>query len=59
MPYEFSTQGLEVQEAVRTFMESVITPNEETYYRQLEEVGVDGYPPVLDKLKASALERGL
>ena len=59
MPYEFSKQGLAVQEAVRTFMESVVTPNEETYYRQLEEVGVDGYPPVLDKLKAAALERGL
>ena len=59
MPYEFSKQGLAVQEAVRAFMESVVTPNEETYYRQLEEVGVDGYPPVLDKLKAAALERGL
>jgi len=59
VPYEFSKQGLAVQEAVRTFMESVVTPNEETYYRQLEEVGVDGYPPVLDKLKAAALERGL
>ncbi len=59
MPYEFSKKGLEVQEAVRTFMQSVIAPSEETYYQQLEEVGADGYPPVLDKLKAAALERGL
>jgi len=59
MPYEFSKQGLAVQDAVRTFMESVVTPNEETYYQQLEEVGGDGYPPVMDKLKAAALERGL
>jgi len=59
MPYEFSKQGLAVQDAVRTFMESVVAPSEETYYQQLEEVGGDGYPPVMDKLKAAALERGL
>jgi len=34
-------------------------PNEETYNAQLSEVGLDGYPPVLDKLKAAAQERGL
>ena len=59
MPYQFSPEGLEVQETVKRFMESVIAPNEETYYSQLEEVGIDGYPPVLEKLKAAALERGL
>ena len=59
MPYEFSTEGLEVQEQVRRFMQSVIEPNEETYYSQLAEVGSNGYPPVLDKLKSAALERGL
>ncbi|HUY43632.1 MAG TPA: acyl-CoA dehydrogenase family protein [Acidimicrobiales bacterium] len=48
-----------MQDAVRTFMESVVAPSEETYYQQLEEVGGDGYPPVMDKLKAAALERGL
>jgi acyl-CoA dehydrogenase len=59
MPYEFTKQGLEVQESVRQFMEHVIYPNEETYYTQLGEIGPDGYPPVLDKLKNAALERGL
>jgi acyl-CoA dehydrogenase len=59
MPYEFSERGLEVQEDVRRFMEHVIYPSEETYYEQLAELGPDGYPPVLDKLKAAALERGL
>jgi acyl-CoA dehydrogenase len=59
MPYEFSSEGLEVQERVKQFMEHVIAPNEETYFNQLQEVGPDGYPPVLDKLKAAALERGL
>jgi acyl-CoA dehydrogenase len=44
---------------VRDFMEREILPSEETYYTQLDEVGPDGYPPVLDKLKAVALERGL
>jgi acyl-CoA dehydrogenase len=59
MPYEFTKRGLEVQESVREFMETVIYPHEETYYAQLAEVGNDGYPPILDKLKASAQERGL
>ncbi len=59
MPYQFSDRGVEVHEAVQRFMEHVIYPAEETYYAQLEEVGADGYPPILDKLKAAALERGL
>ncbi|MGA2294516.1 MAG: acyl-CoA dehydrogenase family protein [Acidimicrobiales bacterium] len=59
MPYEFTSQGLKVQESVRQFMEQTILPHEEGYYAQLAEVGQDGYPPVLDKLKAAAQERGL
>ncbi len=59
MPYKFSQQGIEVQESVRRFMEHVIYPAEATYYEQLDEVGPNGYPPVLDKLKSAALERGL
>ncbi len=59
MPYEFSQQGLEMHEEVRRYMDSVILPNEQTYYDQLASVGPDGYPPVLDKLKAAALDRGL
>ncbi len=59
MPYEFTSQGLKVQESVRQFMAQTILPHEETYYAQLAEVGQDGYPPVLDKLKAAAQERGL
>jgi acyl-CoA dehydrogenase len=59
VPYEFSQKGQEVLEQVRSFMDSVIYPAEETYYEQLAEVGSDGYPPVLDRLKSAALERGL
>ena len=59
MPYAFSDRGLEVQESVQRFIEHVIEPNEATYYAQLAELGIDGYPPVLERLKAQALERGL
>jgi acyl-CoA dehydrogenase len=59
MPYEFTNRGLEIQDEVRRFMDHVIYPNEETYYAQLEQVGPEGYPPILDKLKSAALDRGL
>ncbi len=59
MPYAFSNRGLEVQESVGQFIERVIEPSEATYYAQLAELGIDGYPPILDRLKAQALERGL
>jgi len=57
MPYEFSDRGLAIQESVRRFVDDVVVPHEETYYSELESVGPDGYPRVLDKLKAMALER--
>ncbi len=59
MPHDFSEQGLAVQEQVRLFMDAYVYPNEERYYAELDDVGLDGYPPVMDKLKAAALERGL
>jgi acyl-CoA dehydrogenase len=59
MPYEFTAQGLKVQESVREFMDQTIYPNEETYYTQLAEVGPDGYPSVLDTMKSAAQQRGL
>src|SRR5579884_345574 len=59
MPYQFSEQGLAIQDTVRRFMDDQVYPNEERYYAELAGLGPDGYPPVLDKLKAAALERGL
>lgn len=59
MPYQFSDQGLRVQDQVRLFMQDHIYPNEDRYHSELLDVGPDGYPPVLDKLKAAAMERGL
>ncbi|MHB1584301.1 MAG: acyl-CoA dehydrogenase family protein [Acidimicrobiales bacterium] len=59
MPYQFSEQGVAVQAAVRRFMDDQVLPAEPTYYEELEAVGPDGYPPVLDRLKAMAVSRDL
>ena len=59
MPYEFTERGRALLDDVRSFMDDHIYPNEEELHRQEEEVGHHGYPPLLDKLKAAARERGL
>ena len=59
MPYEFSPEGVALQERVRAFMEAHIYPNEAEYYRQYREGGDHSYPPILDDLKAEARKRGL
>ena len=59
MPYQFSEQGVATLEEVRRFMADHIYPNEREYREQLHEVGPTGYPPIMDKLKAAARERGL
>ncbi len=59
MAYGFSEQGMAVQQAVRRFMDDFVLPAEPAYYAQLEEVGPEGYPPILDRLKAAAIERDL
>ncbi len=59
MPYAFTDAGLAVQQEVRRFMDDHIYPNEAEYHEQAAEVGPTGYPPIMDKLKAAAHERGL
>jgi acyl-CoA dehydrogenase len=59
MPYQFTDQGLAMLDDVKQFMDDHIYPNEEAYYVESDEVGAPGYPPILDKLKAAAKERGL
>jgi acyl-CoA dehydrogenase len=59
MPYAFTDAGLAMQQDVRRFLDDHIYPNEEEYHRQQAEVGPAGYPPIMDKLKAAARERGL
>jgi hypothetical protein len=38
MPYQFSPQGLAVQESVKRFMDDFIYPNEERYYSEASTV---------------------
>jgi acyl-CoA dehydrogenase len=59
MPYEFTERGKETLAEVVQFLDDHIYPNEAEYEEQLDEVGPNGYPPILDKLKAAARERGL
>ncbi|MCP4227502.1 MAG: acyl-CoA dehydrogenase, partial [Actinomycetia bacterium] len=57
---EYTAQGLELQEAVKSFMDDFIYPNEEEYYEQQAELdNVHDTPSVMEKLKAAARERGL
>lgn len=59
MPYEFTERGRAMHDQVAGFMADHIYPNEAEYHEELEQVGPSGYPPILDKLKAAARERGL
>lgn len=57
---EFSAQGLEMQEAVKSYMDDFIYPNEEEYYAEFAAMDdPHGTPPLMEKLKAAAKERGL
>jgi acyl-CoA dehydrogenase len=59
VPYEFTDQGRRMLDEVKRYMDDHIYPNEEEYHAQMEEVGPNGYAPIMDKLKAAARERGL
>lgn len=59
MSFEPTSEAQRVLEAVRAFMDEHIYPNEERYYREFEELGPYGYPPVLDELKQKASAAGL
>ncbi len=59
MPYSFTDAGLAMQAEVQRFLDDHIYPNEVEYHEQCQEVGPTGYPPLMDKLKAAARERGL
>ncbi len=60
MTYEFTAKGLEIQESVKSFMDDFIYPNEEEFYEEYHSLDDhNASPPILDKLKAAARERGL
>ena len=59
MPYETTPQAKQMLADVQQFMADHIWPNRDEYYEQYHELGHDGDPPIMDKLKAAARERGL
>src|SRR5215472_16530510 len=59
MPYQFSEAGIAMLQQVNRFLDDHIYPNEAEYHQQVQEVGPTGSPPIMDKLKAAARERGL
>ena len=59
MPYQFTPEGEASLADVVAFMDEHIYPNEAEFEEQAHELGHDGDPPLLDKLKAAARERGL
>ena len=59
MPYEFTDRGQQTLVEVKSFMDDFIYPAEEEYDEQLHDGGSNSYPPIMDKLKAAARERGL
>ena len=56
---EVSEAGAAVRDEVRRFMDEHVLPNEETYYEQLAEVGIDGMLALLEKLNSITLQRRL
>ncbi len=57
---QYTRQGLELQEAVESYMNDFIYPNEEEYYDEHAALDdVHATPPLMQKLKAAARERGL
>jgi acyl-CoA dehydrogenase len=59
MPYQFTPQGEQLLAEVQSFMHDHIYPNEAEYHEQNETLGHEDNPPILEKLKAAARERGL
>jgi acyl-CoA dehydrogenase len=60
MSRAYTKQGLELQEAVKSFMDDFIYPAEEEYNEELEALeDVHDTPQLMQKLKAGAKERGL
>ncbi|MCP5025061.1 MAG: acyl-CoA dehydrogenase [Actinomycetia bacterium] len=57
---EFTAEGRQKLEEVQSFMDDFIYPNEEEYYEEYQGLDdVHATPPIMEKLKAAAHERGL
>ena len=57
--YSFTQEGAELHARVRSYLEEFAYPRQDDYRAQREEVGPNGYVPLLDELKAAARSRGL
>jgi alkylation response protein AidB-like acyl-CoA dehydrogenase len=61
MNFEYNERTQFTLSRIRDFIEKHVAPNEETFYRQLEDFGSDRWqiPPILEELKLKAREAGL
>ena len=57
--YSFTLEGAELRARVRAYLDEFAYPRQDEYRAQREEVGPNGYVPLLDELKAAARSRGL
>jgi acyl-CoA dehydrogenase len=57
--YQFTAEGVALQERVREYMADFIYPSREQYEQERALVGPNGYVTLMDKLKAAAQSRGL
>ena len=56
--YSFTLEGAALRARVRAYLEEFAYPRQDEYRAQREEVGPNGYVPLLDELKAAARSRG-
>jgi acyl-CoA dehydrogenase len=59
MLHDQTDVGHETLERVAQFLDDFVYPAEGTWYRQREEVGLLGYPPIMEELKNEARRAGL
>ena len=60
MAQAYTKRGLQTQAEVKSYMDDFIYPNEEEYYEEFAALAdPHGTPPIMEKLKAAAKERGL
>ena len=59
MPYSFTDAGIATQQEVKRFLDDHIYPNEEEYYKQQDEFGPSGYPPIMPSFKGQLREEDI
>jgi acyl-CoA dehydrogenase len=59
MDFEYSPKVNELRQRVQNFMDEYISPNESTYFAQIDEGDRWQIPPIMEELKAKARQAGL